>query len=252
MKNPFSLEGKNILITGASSGIGRQCAIFCSEMGANVILVARDEERLQGTLGQLRNGNHIYYSQDITDYEEMEPLIADAVLKLGEISGVVHSAGAEMTLPINMLKAQKFEEVYSINVIAPFNISRIVSKKKYIADSASFVFISSIMAQVGQPGKIGYCSSKGALVAGAKAMALELANKNIRVNSILPGMVKSEMSLGLLNMLSEEACADIESMHPLGLGRVEDVANACAYLLSDASKWITGTSLVVDGGYLAR
>ena len=191
LNNPFSLKGKNIIITGASSGIGRQCAISCSQMGANVILIARNEKRLKETYNKLERGEHLYFSQDITEYDKIESIINDAVSKVGKIHGFIHSAGIEMTLPLRVLSPTKFEEIYSINVISAFNIARIISKKKYISENASFVFISSIMAQLGQPGKIGYCSSKGALTAGAKAMALELANKHIRINSVLPGMVKS-------------------------------------------------------------
>ena len=249
MNNPFSLEDKNIIITGASSGIGRQCAISCSQMGAKIVLIARNKERLKETFDKLESGNHLYYSQDITNYHKLEPIIKNAVTAVGKISGFIHSAGIEMTLPFNVLKPAKFEEVYSINVISAFNIAQLISKKKYSGAKASFVFISSIMAQLGQPGKIGYCSSKGALISGARAMALELAHKQIRVNSILPGMVKSEMSLKLLNTLSDDAKKEIDKMHPLGIGTVNDVANACIYLLSDASKWVTGTNLIVDGGY---
>ena len=252
MNNPFTLENKNILITGASSGIGRQCAISCSKMGANIILIARNKERIRETLYQLEKGDHLYYSLDITKYDELEPIIKDVVSKLGKISGFIHSAGIEMTIPLKMLKSQQLEDVFSINVISAFNIARVVSKKKYVGDNASFIFISSVMAILGQPGKIGYCSSKGALMSGVKAMALEFVVKKIRVNSILPGMVKSEMSNKLLNTISEEARNDIASMHPLGIGNVADVANACIYLLSDASRWVTGTNLIVDGGYSAR
>jgi len=252
MYNPFSLKGKNIIITGASSGIGRQCAISCSKMVANIILVDINKEGMDKTLSLMQSANHVCFQQDITEYDAIEPIVKIATSKLGKIDGFVHSAGIEMTLPLKVLSPDKLEEVFSINVISEFNIARILSKKKYVNETASFVFISSIMADLGQPGKIGYCSSKGAIVSGARAMALELSNKNIRVNSILPGMVKSEMSLKLLNTLSEEARDDIESMHPLGIGNVEDIANACIYLLSDASKWVTGTNLIVDGGYSAR
>ena len=170
--NPFSLDNRNILITGASSGIGRQCAISCSKMGANIILVSRDEDRLKGTYDNLEGDNHFYFPQDIIEYDKIELIINETVSHLGKIHGFIHSAGIEMTLPFIMLNPSKFEEVYSINVISAFNIARIISKKKNIGDNASFVFISSIMAQLGQPAKIGYCSSKGALIAGAKAMAI--------------------------------------------------------------------------------
>ena len=250
--NPFSLNNKTIIITGASSGIGRQCAISCSKMGASVVLVARNEDRLKSTLSEMKAGNHLYYSLDVTSYDEIESVIQDVVLKIGKISGFIHSAGIELTLPLKMLKPIKFQEVFAVNVVSAFTISRILSKKKFIDDAASFVFISSIMAQLGQPGKIGYCSSKGALVAGARAMALEFAKRKIRVNSVLPGMIKTKMSLDLLDSLSKDSRLSIESMHPLNIGNTEDVANACIYLLSDASKWVTGTNLIVDGGYSAR
>jgi NAD(P)-dependent dehydrogenase (short-subunit alcohol dehydrogenase family) len=248
----FSLTDKNIIITGASSGIGRQCAISCSKMGANIILVSRNKERLNETLSFLEGNNHLVFAIDVTDYNKIEPIINDAVTQLGKINGFIHSAGIEMTLPLNLLNSSKLEDIYSINVIAAFNIARILSKKIYIGENASFVMISSVMAQYGQSGKIGYCSSKGALISGAKAMAIELARKQIRVNSILPGIVRSEMSEKLLSTLSEEGVHEIEKMHPLGIGSVSDVANACIYLLSDASTWVTGTNLIVDGGYSAK
>jgi NAD(P)-dependent dehydrogenase (short-subunit alcohol dehydrogenase family) len=252
VNNPFSIEGKNVLITGAASGIGRQCAISCSQMGANLILVDINKQGMDKTLLLLSPKNHIAFQQDITRYDELDTIVNDAVMKVGKISGFIHSVGIEMTLPLKMLKPQSYEKIYSINVISALSLAKIISKKKYIGKNASFVFISSIMAQLGQPGKIAYCSSKGALVSGARAMALELAVKNIRVNSILPGLVKTKMSLSLFESLSKDALSDIESMHPLGFGYIEDVANACIYLLSFASKWVTGTSLIVDGGYSAK
>ena len=252
MYNPFSLRDKNIIITGASSGIGKQCAVSCSKMGANVVLIARNKERLEKTFGLLEEGNHSYYLLDITDYDKIEPIIKDVVAKTGKISGFIHSAGIEMTLPLKMLKPEKYEAIFSVNVISGFEISKIIAKKKYRDNIMSLVFISSIMGLLGQPGKIGYCASKGALSAGSKAMALELADKNIRVNNVLSGIVHTEMSKSLLSVLSEKSEKDIENMHPLNIGNPEDVANACIYLLSDASKWVTGTNLIVDGGYSAR
>ena len=252
MNNPFLLEDKHILITGASSGIGRQCAISCSKMGAKVILIDRDSINLEETIRMLAGEGHENVSQDITQYDAIESIISSVVSRHGKIHGFIHSAGIEMTLPLKMLDHKKIEQVFSVNVIAGLEFSKILSKKKYIAENASFVFISSIMAILGQSGKVAYCASKGAISAASKAMALELAGKNIRVNSILPGMVKSEMSIKLLESLSSEARDNIEKMHPLGIGGVEDVANACIFLLSDASKWVTGSNLIVDGGYSAK
>lgn len=252
--NPiFNLNNKNIIITGASSGIGRQCAITFSQLGANVILIARNKERLKETYNKLEKGNHLIISQDITEYDKLEEVISTAVDKIGRISSFVHSAGIEMTLPLRSMQPSYYEEMFSVNVISGFELARIISKKKYFDDrGASFIFISSVMGILGQTGKVGYCSSKGALISGMKAMALELASKNIRVNCILPGVVKTKMSNEMFQRLSEESKKEIINMHPLGLGKPEDIANTCTFLLSDASRWITGTNLIVDGGYSAR
>lgn len=253
MNNPFSLEGKNILITGASSGIGESCAIECSKMGANIIAIGRDEQRLQSVYSKLNSGKHLTYSQDTTQFDKLEGLVKDAVSKLGNISGFVHSAGIELTLPLRSMNRQKYETLFSTNVIAGFEIAKIVSKKKHLSSqNSSYVFISSIMGEFGQAGKVGYCSSKGAIIAGVKAMALELVQKKIRVNSIAPAVIKTKMVKQLFETIPDEAKSEILEMHPMGLGSPEDVANACIFLLSDAAKWITGTNLIVDGGYSAR
>ena len=252
MNNPFSLKNKNILITGASSGIGKQCAISCSKMGANIILIARNEVRLKETLAQLGKGNHLYYSLDITKYDEIEPIIKDAVSKVGKVSGFIHSAGIEITLPLKIMTPDIYREIYSVNVISGFEIAKILSKKKYSNSAASFVFIASIMGIGGQSGKVGYCSSKGALIAGMKAMALELVKRNIRVNSISPAIIETEMAEKLFEKIQDDSKNEIIKMYPLGFGKPEDIANACIYFLSDALKWVTGSNMIVDGGYSAR
>jgi len=249
----FDLDHKNIIVTGASSGIGRQCAITFSQLGANVILIARNKERLKKTYNKLDKGNHLIISQDITEYNKLEEIVNTAVDKVGKISGFVHSAGIEMTLPLRSMTPSYYENMFAINVISGFELVRIISKKKYLDEKgASFVFVSSVMGILGQAGKVSYCSSKGALLSGAKAMALELAKKNIRVNCVLPGVVETEMSNKMLENLPDESKKSIIDMHPLGLGKPEDIANTCTFLLSDASRWITGTNLIIDGGYSAR
>lgn len=253
MNLAFSLSNKNIIITGVSSGIGRECAITFSQLGANVILIARNEERLTQTFNKLSKGNHIIIVQDITKYEKLEEIVGNAVKKVGKISGFVHSAGIEVTLPLRSMTPSYYEDMFAINVISGLELARIISKKKYLdKNGASFVFLSSVMGMLGQTGKVGYCSSKGALISGSKAMALELASKNIRVNCVLPGIVETEMSNKMFENLPEESKKSIIDMHPLGLGKPEDIAYACAYLLSDAARWITGSNLVIDGGYSAQ
>jgi len=246
----ISLKNKNIIITGASSGIGRECAVVFSKIGANVILIARDLIRLKQTFDLLESNNHLMYQMDVTDFDTIETIIADSVSKIGKIDGFVHCAGIEMTMPLQSMNYSKFDQLFSVNAIAAFEFSKIISKKKYCNSlGASFVFISSVTGLLGVNGKIGYCSSKAALIAGGKAMALELANKKIRVNTILPGMVDTEMFQKIKEELSEESVLDIQKKHPLGIGQPNDVSNLCAFLLSDLSKWITGSDYIIDGGY---
>ena len=253
MYSIFNLSNKNIIVTGASSGIGKQCAITFSQLGANVILIARNEKRIKETFNKLKKGNHLIILQDITEYDKLEEVVNTNVYKVGKISGFIHSAGIETTLPLRSMQPSYYEKMFSVNVISGFELAKIISKKKYLdKNGASFVFISSVMGILGQAGKVGYCSSKGALISGTKAMALELAKKNIRVNCVLPGVVDTEMSNEMFQRLSEESKKEIIDMHPLGLGMPEDIANASAFLLSDAAKWITGSNLVIDGGYSAR
>ncbi|MBE3129078.1 MAG: SDR family oxidoreductase [Actinobacteria bacterium] len=250
----FNLNNKNIIITGASSGIGRQCAITFSQLGANVILIARNKERLKDTFDKLEKGNHLIISQDIIKYDKLEEVVNTAVDKLGRMSGFVHSAGIEMTLPLRSMRPSYYEEIFSVNVIAGFELARIISKKKYLDENgASFVFISSVFGMVSQPAIIAYSSSKGALILGVKSIALELASRSIRVNCISPGQIEStQMTETIFEKFSKEEKKKRIEMYPLGLGEPEDIANACTFLLSDASRWITGTNLIVDGGYSAR
>jgi NAD(P)-dependent dehydrogenase (short-subunit alcohol dehydrogenase family) len=251
--NPFSLRGKNIVITGASSGIGRQCAISCSEMGANIILIARNESRLSETMELLTNGNHYYYSLDLTEYDKIEHVIEDACLKTGKIDGLIHAAGIELTLPLKSLKPNHYQEVYGINVIAGLELAKIVSKKKFLnSGGGSFIFISSIVSIVANGGLTAYCASKGAINAGVRAMAIELARKKIRINSVSPGYIQTEMMRRTEAEMTEQEITALQKDFLLGLGKPEDVANTCIYLLSDASRWVTGTNLIVDGGYSAR
>jgi NAD(P)-dependent dehydrogenase (short-subunit alcohol dehydrogenase family) len=200
----------------------------------------------------MKNGNHIAIAQDITEYCKLEDIVRQATEKLGKISGFIHSAGIEKTLPFKDMLPAEYEALFSINVIAGLEIARIVSKKRYLSeDYASFVFVSSIMGIIGQRATVGYCCSKGALIPATKAMALELSAKKIRVNCVLPGVLMTEMTERFFSKMNEEAKEAVIKMHPLGLGKPEDVSNVCMFLLSDLSKWITGTSITVDGGYTA-
>jgi NAD(P)-dependent dehydrogenase (short-subunit alcohol dehydrogenase family) len=250
----FSLVGKNLIITGASSGIGRQCALQCNKMGATIIIMGRREEKLKEVLSQLNGTRNLIYIQDITKFDELEPLVDDAFLKNGPIDGFIHSAGVELTMPLISMKHTHYEKLFATNVISGFELAKIVSKRKFInPGGASFVFISSIMGIVGDIGLTAYCSSKGALISGVKAMALELASKKIRVNCVSPAYIEdTELTKKMSAHIMAEKKQIKSAMHPLGYGKTEDVANSCIFLLSDASKWVTGTNLILDGGYTAR
>jgi NAD(P)-dependent dehydrogenase (short-subunit alcohol dehydrogenase family) len=252
--NEFRLDGKVILITGASSGIGRACAVKVSEAGGAVIITGRDKGRLEETAKQLGDAPFFSFNRDLTEYSLIEPDILSAVSVLGKIDGFVHAAGIEEPAPFRHTTPEKFLKLFRINVIAGFELSRIISGRKFLPGSgASYVFISSVMALLGQPGLVSYCSSKGALGAGAKALALELAAKKIRVNCILPGIVgDSEMTKNLFRIVPEEAIKAIVQMHPLGLGTTTDVALLSVFLLSDAARWMTGSEIRIDGGYCAQ
>ena len=250
--SPFTLSGKQILITGASSGIGRQTAITSSLMGARLILLGRDESKLRDTLKHCHQPeDHTCFSIDLRE----EGFDKQVKSHLGEskIDGLVHSAGVSPTLPLRSLNDQRIRETLQVNVNAGLQLAKLLTKKAHLPESGqSLVFIASVMAMVGEPGRVLYGLTKGGLVAAAKSMAMELAPKNIRVNTISPGVVETPMSQESQYRNDEKALQQIKSAHPLGLGEPEDVANACLYLLSDASKWVTGTNLVVDGGYTAK
>lgn len=248
--NPYSLSGKNILITGASSGIGRSCALECSRMGARLALVGRDLNRLEETLQALEGEGHIVLPGDISTYENIEPIVSKAVEHLGALDGFVHSAGVELILPVKLMTAAHFERIYAVNVFAAFEFARQIAKKKNARETGcSMVFLASVAGIKAEAAKLGYSSSKAALINGVKTLALEYAPRKIRANCISPAVCLTKMSQAFLDKLAEDARADVIARHPLGLGVPEDVAYACIYLLSEASRWITGSNLVIDGGY---
>lgn len=250
--NPFSLSGKKILITGASSGIGRQCAINCSKMGAVVALVGRDENRLQETLVQMEGDGHLICPADLTLLESIKPLVQDIASKIGPLDGFIHSAGIEKTLPVKSLKPSDYEEIFRVNALGAFEIVRYLSSSKNLNQGGSIVLISSITSVIGRVGVSAYAASKGAIVSAVKTMALELAKRNVRVNAVSPGTVLTPLMQSYLSQISEEERKKRVEGFPLGLGEPADVANGCIYLLSEASRWITGQNIIIDGGYTVQ
>lgn len=243
--NPFSLEGKTILVTGASSGIGRSTAIECSKAGAKVVLTARNEARLKETLSMLIGEGHSYIVADLVNEEQMDRLVAEMPI----IDGLVNNAGFNVMQLVPFIKDEDLIKVMRVNLEAPILLTHKVVKKKKIAKESSIVFTSSIAGKgVCSAGNSLYSASKGGLTAFMKNAALELASKKIRCNAVLPGMVETPLKEGKSN-ITEEQWEINRQLYPLKrFGNPEDVAYAIIYLLSDASAWMTGSELVIDGG----
>lgn len=253
MINPMDMSGKNILVTGASSGIGKGIAILLSKVGANVIMAARNEERLKESLNELEPGNHSYYMIDLNNLNEIEGMLEHICSDGKKLNGVVHSAGISRTIPVQYLKMDDLKSIMSINFYSFMELVKHFSKRKYNDNGGSIVAISSISGKVGARGLSAYCASKGALDSAIRSLALELSPKNIRINAVAPGMIKTQIYDGLIELVNNNAFeTDLKKRQIMGLGEPEDVASATAFLLSDASRFITGTSMVVDGGYLAH
>ncbi|QGQ98475.1 SDR family oxidoreductase [Paenibacillus psychroresistens] len=252
--NPFTLQDKLILITGASSGIGRKTAEILSNQGAIVVLVGRNEEQLSKTLEQTKNPDkHFIEVFDLTQTDEISGWIKGLSKKIGKpFNGFVHCAGLHQTIPIRVIKKKHMEEEMSLNLYAGIAIMKGFSSKNICVKGSSYVFISSVMGLVGESGVISYSASKGAVIAAVKSAAIELSSLQIRVNSISPGIVQTEMAADIFSSIPKEQYELVLKKHPLGFGSPEDVAYATVYLLSDAARWITGTNLIVDGGYTCQ
>lgn len=252
IKNPFYLSGRTILVTGASSGIGCQVAIWLSIQGAKIILVARNIERLESTLSLLQGDGHSIEVFDFLSDADVSAWLKNVVKKTGPLSGLVHAAGIQLTLPIRATTMSQWERIMETNVTSAFSLIKAFRQKGVYEKGSSIVLLSSVMAKAGQPGLIGYCTSKGAIESMVRAAASELACEGIRVNSIAPGHVRSEMADVLKSIIGSDSMLNIEKKHPLGFGEPLDVAYAVNYLISPAARWVTGTSLIVDGGYLVE
>ena len=244
MYNPFSLIGKTILVTGASSGIGRAIAIESSKMGANIILTGRNEERLQETMSMLDAGEHQYMVADITNEEDM----ANLVEQLPILTGCVHSAGIIGLTPIQAITTTKINQFEQINLHAPILLTKQLIKRKKLAKNSSVVFISSAAGvyRVSTANAL-YAITKCGLDAFMRSAALELASKNIRFNSVNPAMIETE-ALTNIPMSEEQKNANLDQYPIKRYGKPEEVAYATIYLLSDASAWTTGTEIKIDGG----
>lgn len=246
--NPFSLEGKTILVTGASSGIGRATAIECSKLGAKVVVSGRNQERLEQTLTELQGEGHISIAAEITDQSQIESLVAACP----SLDGAAFCAGVANTTMFNFADKEKYQQVFDTNFFSPTELFRLLVKKKKLGKGSSVVFVVSIGGpRATTPGNGIYGTSKSALETMIHFAALELAPKKIRVNGVLPGMVETPIMHG--GGISDEEYDLERQRYPLKrFGKPEEIAWAMAYFMSDASAYVTGSSLVMDGGAMLK
>lgn len=246
MYNPFSLENKTIFVTGASSGIGKAVAVECSKMGANVVITVRNEERLKKTYDLLdKTGDHKMFVADLLNNEE----VINLVHVLPQLDGCVNNAGITKIMTVPFIDKQSVEGIFAINTISPILLTRHLIKAKKISNSGSIVFTSSISGvYCSAVASSLYSASKAAINGFVKGAALDLVSKKIRVNSVNPGMI--DTGIFSEGVISEEQLIEDAKKYPMKrYGKPEEVAYAVVYLLSDASAWVTGSSLLIDGGY---
>lgn len=244
----FSFENKNILVTGASSGIGKCIALLLSQQGANVIITGRNGSRLQNTFDSLCNKNnaHKQIIAELTNNSEVNALAE----QIPQLNGVVFCAGAIDYTPAKQINEEKIANIFKINFDSQILLYQALHLNKKLEKRCSLVFISSVSALSGVPATLLYAASKAAITASVRVLASELSKFKIRVNSISPGLIKTP----LLNndKLNDDTMAANEAKYPLGMGEVSDIANATIFLLSDEACRITGIDLVVDGGYMLK
>lgn len=241
--NPFSLEGKIILVTGASSGIGRSIAVTCSKMGATVIINGRNKEKLQETLSMMEGKGHVIVATDLTDSASLGVMVG----KLTKLDGIVHCAGMGQRIPCKDLQSEDINKVMDTNFMAPVMLQAEILRQKKINKGASIIFVASIASWSPSFGNSVYSASKGAIISYANCLALELAPRKIRVNCISPAMVWTDLILK--DGIDEDQLKEDESKYPLKrYGQPEDIAYLAVYMLSDASSWMTGSNIKISGG----
>jgi NAD(P)-dependent dehydrogenase (short-subunit alcohol dehydrogenase family) len=247
----MSLEGRTILVTGATSGIGKATAIYLSKLGARVVASGRNSARLDETLAALEGTDHIGRLFDLADLDAIVPWLKALCAEIGPLNGIAHCAGVQATRPIQAVKPDFVMDVLTQNLGAALMLAQAFRLKSCHGSPASLVYCSSSAALKTAPGNVVYAASKGGIVSAVKGLGVELVRDGVRVNAVAPAMVDTPMSDQFRTILSEENFQRVVDMHPLGLGRPDDVAAAIAFLLADTSRWITGSILSVDGGFLA-
>ena len=247
-----SLSDKFILLTGASSGIGRETSILLSKLGAKLLLIDINEIGLLKTIEYCPNET-IPLVLDLTDSETLKIKIIDLVKKHGKLDGVAHIAGKPSIVPLKSISQSSATDIFQLNTYSAIDLAKIfVNHNVFSGKSGSIVFISSVYGLVGSSANVAYASSKAALHGITKSLSIELAPKKIRVNCIAPGFIKTEMMANNKDKFNDEYISKLDKMHPLGLGEAIDISYMIAFLLSDLSKWMTGSILSLDGGFTAQ
>ncbi|MDO5154432.1 MAG: SDR family oxidoreductase [Eubacteriales bacterium] len=249
MKNPYDFTGKKYIVTGASSGMGRSTAIRLAEQGAQVVLMSRSKDKLNETLSMMNGDRHQVIVVDLADVEDMTSIFNDIVADGKKLDGIVHCAGISKVLPVSMLSRKVMEETMNLNLYSLIEMTRLFSKKKYHVNG-SIVAVSSIVVDMPSKCQTIYAASKAALNVAIKTMAMELADKNIRINCVMPASTATPMMELAKAEMSEDLFRRKMETQVLGVTEPEDIANAILFLLSDASKSMTGRALYTDGGYL--
>lgn len=252
MLNPLDLSHRRYLITGAASGIGKATSILLSRLGAELMLVDINEEGLRKTQSECESKTYTL-PLDLTQSSLIKPSLDKAVSEFGKLNGFAHIAGIPCICPLRTVEEEMVEKVYKINTYAALELAKVLSSKKiYAGEKGSFVLISSVYGIVGSAANVGYAMSKGAIISMTKALAIELVTKNIRVNCVAPGFIQTKMMGDVSSHFDDDYLDRLNDLHPMGLGRPEDIANGVAFLLSDMSSWMTGAVLNVDGGFTAQ
>jgi len=249
--NPMSLVGRTIMVTGASSGIGRATAIYASRLGARLIICGRNSERLSSVSSELHGSGHVIKIFDFVEIDQIVPWLKSVCLELGPLNGLAHCAAVQATRPIQTIDPEFVTKILLQNLGASLMLAQAFRLKVCHSPQASLVYVSSSAALRNAPGNVVYAASKGGIISAVKGLGVELVRDGIRVNAVAPAMVDTPMSEKFRGILSEENFNKLIAMHPLGFGQPDDVAAAINFLLADTARWITGSVLCVDGGFLA-
>lgn len=244
------LEGRRVFVTGASSGIGRAVAVALSRVGATLVLNGRDETRLAETHATLSGGGHRLAPGALTDADAAAALIKEAAVD-GAFDGIFHAAGAFAVLPLKITKQSHLDGMFDASVFGAYGLGRAASNKAVLANGGSIVFMSSVAGEHGSAGLTAYAGAKAAVLGLTRALALELAPRLIRVNAVAASTVETEMHERTMENAQMDYVAMNLARHPLGFGKPSAIDDVVTFLLSDASTWITGATVAVDGGYSA-